>query len=104
MGVINVTDRDGTRHVLEALEGWRVMEIIRDWGLPIEGTCGGAAECGTCHVLVAPEWLDKLYPPREEEEAQLDQLPVVEPNSRLSCQILWTEDLDGLEVTLAPQT
>ena len=102
MGVINVTDRDGVRHVLEALECWRVMEIIRDWGLPVEGICGGAAECGTCHVLIAPEWLDKLYPPREEEELQLDELPVVEPNSRLSCQILWTEELDGLELTLAP--
>ncbi|NDA48813.1 MAG: hypothetical protein EBY21_16365, partial [Alphaproteobacteria bacterium] len=52
--------------------------------------------------LIAPEWLDKLYPPREEEELQLDELPVVEPNSRLSCQILWTEELDGLELTLAP--
>jgi 2Fe-2S ferredoxin len=102
MGVIVVRDREGKRHVLEALEGWRVMEIIRDWGLPVEGTCGGACECGTCHVFVSPEWAARLYPPREEEEAQLDMVPGAGPQSRLSCQILWSEELDGLEVTLAP--
>lgn len=101
MGVIHVTDRAGQRHTLEAIEGWRVMEIIRDWGLPIEGLCGGACECATCHVFVADEWLDKLYPPTEEEEDQLDTV-MTQPNSRLSCQILWTPELDGLEVTLAP--
>jgi 2Fe-2S ferredoxin len=101
MGVIHVTDRAGQRHTLEAVEGWRVMEIIRDWGLPIEGLCGGACECATCHVFVAEEWLDKLFPPTEEEEDQLDTV-VTKPSSRLSCQILWTPELDGLEVTLAP--
>ncbi|MBS7805818.1 2Fe-2S iron-sulfur cluster binding domain-containing protein [Rhizobiales bacterium TNE-4] len=103
MGVINVIDREGKTHTLEALEGWRIMEIIRDWGLPMEGLCGGSAECGTCHVFVAPEWLPKLFPARDEEENQLDQLPIVEPNSRLSCQILYTDELDGLTVTLAPE-
>ncbi len=102
MGVIHVIDREGTRHTLEALDGWRVMEIIRDWGLPMEGLCGGAAECGTCHVFVSPEWLPKLHVARDDEEAQLDMIPAIGPGSRLSCQILWSEDLDGLEVTLAP--
>ena len=102
MGVLHVIDREGTKHTLEAIEGWRVMEIIRDWGLPMEGICGGAAECGTCHVFVSEEWLPKLFAARDDEETQLDQLPEVHANSRLSCQILWTEDLDGLEVTLAP--
>ena len=101
MGVIHVTDRAGQRHTLEAVEGWRVMEIIRDWGLPIEGLCGGACECATCHVFVAEGWLDKLYPPTGEEEDQLDTV-MPQPNSRLSCQILWTPELAGLEVTLAP--
>jgi ferredoxin, 2Fe-2S len=102
MGVIHVIDRAGERHSLEALEGWRVMEIIRDWGLPIEGLCGGACECGTCHVYVAPEWVSKLHPPRDDEENQLDTVPMTRATSRLSCQILWTPELDGLEVTLAP--
>ncbi|MDR1828057.1 MAG: 2Fe-2S iron-sulfur cluster binding domain-containing protein [Methylobacteriaceae bacterium] len=102
MGVIYVTDREGERHELEALEGWRVMEIMRDWELPVEGLCGGCLECATCHVYVAPEWEDKLTPPSAEEEAQLDQTPNTKSTSRLSCQIIWSEELDGLEVTLAP--
>ena len=103
MGVIHVTDREGKRHTLEALEGWRVMEIIRDWGLPIEGLCGGACECATCHVFVAPEWLERLVPPTPEEESQLDTVPLTQASSRLSCQILYAPELDGLEVTLAPK-
>lgn len=101
MGVIHVNLPDGERRTLEALEGWRVMEIIRDWGLPMKGVCGGACECGTCHVRVAADWLGKLYPPTEEEEERLDTLPLVFPDSRLACQILWNDALDGLEVTLA---
>ena len=103
MGFIHVTDRQGQRHSLEAVEGWRVMEILREWGLPIEGICGGAAECGTCHGVIHPDWVAKLYQPREEELLQLEELPGVETNSRLSGQILWSEELDGLELTLAPQ-
>jgi ferredoxin, 2Fe-2S len=103
VGVIHVIDRVGERHTLEALEGWRIMEIIRDWGLPMEGTCGGSCECGTCHVFVSQAWVDKLFPAREEEEEQLDMIPMTRANSRLSCQILFTEELDGLELTLAPQ-
>jgi ferredoxin, 2Fe-2S len=103
VGSIHVIDRAGERHTLEALEGWRIMEIIRDWGLPMEGACGGACECGTCHVFVTESWLGKLFPAREDEEGQLDMVPMTRANSRLSCQILFSEELDGLEVTLAPQ-
>jgi len=101
MGVIHVTDREGQRHTLECIEGWRVMEIIRDWGLPIDGLCGGACECATCHVFVGDEWMGRLYPATDEEEHQLDTV-VTAANSRLSCQIIWTPELDGLELTLAP--
>jgi 2Fe-2S ferredoxin len=102
MGVIHVIDRTGERHTLEAVEGWRVMEIIREWGLPIEGLCGGACECATCHVFVAPEWVERLYPASDEEESQLDTVPLTQGNSRLSCQILYAPELDGIEVSLAP--
>jgi ferredoxin, 2Fe-2S len=102
MGVIHVIDHGGERHTLEALEGWRVMEIIRDWNLPLKGTCGGACEGATCHVFVAPEWAGKLIPPSEEEEGKLDMVPLTQKNSRLACQILFRPELDGLEVTLAP--
>ena len=101
---IHVTDQSGTRHTLEALEGFRVMEIIRDWGLDIKAECGGACACATCHVHVAPEWMGHLYPIEAEEEDMLDQAFDVRDNSRLSCQLLMSEELDGLEVTLAPGT
>jgi 2Fe-2S ferredoxin len=97
-----VVDREGARHDLEALEGWRVMEVIRDWGVPIKAECGGACACGTCHVYVDESWLDRLAPPVAEEEDQLDVAAGVGPNSRLSCQLLMRADLDGLVVHLAP--
>lgn len=100
MPVIHVTDQDGRRHTLEALEGWRVMEIIRDHGLPIKAECGGACACATCHVFVDEGWRDKLYPKRDDEDEMLDEVPDLSDNSRLSCQIIFNEALDGLSLTL----
>lgn len=108
--MLNVTDHDGVTHAVEAIEGWRVMEIIRDHAaenkaLAIKAECGGALACATCHVYVAAEWLGKLAPPSQEEtDMLLDAAFAVEDNSRLSCQILMRADLDGLSVTLAPGT
>lgn len=99
---IIVTDHDGVEHMLEALDGWRVMEIIRDHDLPIKAECGGACSCATCHVYVDPEWLPKLAEMREDEEDMLDGAFDIEENSRLSCQIIMSPELDGLKVTLAP--
>ena len=101
MGYLKVNDPAGNTHVLEAVQGWRVMELIREHGLPIDAVCGGACACASCHVHVAPDWAERLHAPRDDEEAMLDTLPVVEPTSRLSCQLIWDEHLDGLEVTLA---
>lgn len=101
---IFVTDRGGERHQLEALEGFRVMEIIRDWNLDIKAECGGACACATCHVYVDPKWIGKLVPMHDEEEDMLDSAFAVEDTSRLSCQILMRKDLNGLELVLAPGT
>ena len=92
--------RGAAAHVLEALEGWRLMEIVRDWGLPIGCECGGACSCATCHVEVAAQWRDRLPPPTEEEEAKLGELATVTPNTRLARQILWDHALDGLRIRL----
>ncbi len=87
-----VTDREGKVHELEALDGWRAMEVIRDWGLPIKAECGGACACGTCHVYVADAWMEKLVPPTEEEKDRLfEDAFEVQDNSRLSCQILMSD-------------
>ncbi len=101
MGMIVVTDRNGEMHELEAVEGWRVMEILRDYGVGIEGTCGGACSCATCHVIIDDAWAPRLHPPREEELDMLDEIPVLHENSRLACQIIWDERLDGLKLTIA---
>lgn len=99
---LNVTDLKGAHHRFEAPEGWRVMEVIRDYGLPMKAECGGACACATCHIYVDENWLGKLIPPTDEELERLDEAMMVEDNSRLSCQILMNETLDGLEVALAP--
>jgi 2Fe-2S ferredoxin len=100
MGNIRVNDQSGKTHVLEAVEGWRVMEVIRAHGLPIEALCGGACACATCHVHVAPAWAERLSAIGADEEGLLGALPEAAETSRLSCQIIWETELDGLELTL----
>ncbi len=99
---ILVTDGHGVEHEVEATDGWTVMEMIRDAGLPIKAECGGSCVCATCHVLVDPEWLAKLPEKSEEEIDMLDLALEVHDNSRLSCQIEFEPQLDGLKMTLAP--
>jgi 2Fe-2S ferredoxin len=100
---IVATDRKGEIHTLEGRDNWTVMEILRDAGLPITAECGGACACATCHVYVAESWLDKLPPKSDAETDMLDMAIAVEPNSRLSCQIVCKPELDGIEVTIAPE-
>ena len=78
------------------------MEIIRDHGLPIKAECGGACCCATCHVYVEDEWLDKIPDARDDELDMLDEAVDVEDNSRLSCQLIMSEALDGIRLKLAP--
>ena len=99
---IYVTDLEGVEHALDAVEGWRVMELIRDHGLPIKAECGGACACATCHVYVAQAWQDRLPAMSEDEEDMLDEAFDVDDSSRLSCQLIMDEALDGLKVRIAP--
>lgn len=94
---------DGTRFDVEAENGSTVMEnAIRNSVPGIEAECGGACACATCHVYVDPEWVDRLIPMSDEEEERLDDAMAVKSNSRLSCQLLMSDELDGLRVRLAP--
>ncbi|MCL4678497.1 MAG: 2Fe-2S iron-sulfur cluster binding domain-containing protein [Alphaproteobacteria bacterium] len=99
---IVVTDYEGAEHELEAVEGWSVMQIIREYGLPIKAECGGACACATCHVYVDPEWFARLPEKRQGEEEKLDEAFALQKTSRLSCQIILDESMDGLRVRLAP--
>jgi ferredoxin len=100
VGFINVVDRSGTAHRLEAVPGWSVMEILRDHGVGMEGLCGGACDCASCHVVVDPQWVSHLPEPRVEELEKLDELPIIEVSSRLSCQLVWSQEMDGLALAL----
>lgn len=80
------------------------MENLRAGGIEeILALCGGNCSCATCHVFVAEEWLDRLLPMGSDEDDLLDSADARQPNSRLSCQIPVTEDLDQLKVTVAPE-
>ena len=102
MAEIHVTERNGNVQTIEGKTGVALMEIIRDAGMDIEAACGGCAACATCHVYVDSAWIDKLAPANEEETDMLDLAMDVTEESRLSCQIEFSDDLDGLKVTLAP--
>ena len=100
---VTVTDRDGAAHRLAAEEGGKLMEVIREAGLPIRAECGGNCICSTCHVYVDEAWIDRLPARSNDEVETLDLAVEVRPTSRLSCQIVMTEALDDLSVTLAPE-
>ena len=100
---ISVTDRNGIKQILDADTNSTLMEIIRDEGIDIEAACGGCCACATCHVYIDDKWLHKLDPIDDDEESMLDQAFDVKKNSRLSCQIQLNEELDGIELELAPE-
>lgn len=82
--------------------GDRLLEVAQHDGQPLEGTCEGQMACSTCHVLVEPADFDRLPPASEEEEDMLDLAAHAARTSRLACQILLTDDLDGLTVRIPP--
>jgi ferredoxin len=86
------------RITVDAKVGDRLLEVGQNAGLPLEGTCEGQMACSTCHVIVAREWFDRLTRASEDEEDMLDLAAGVTRTSRLSCQIVLEEALDGLEV------
>jgi 2Fe-2S ferredoxin len=97
-------ERDGTRREVDAPVGLSVLEIARRQKIDIEGACEGSLACSTCHVIVDPEWYDLLKEPSEDEEDMLDLAFNLTRTSRLGCQIIITEELDGLTVRLPQAT
>ena len=98
---ITVRLPDGDPREIEGTNGWTLMEVIRDAGVPIKAECGGSCVCATCHVYVDAAWMPKLGQRSEEEADMLDLAIDVRDNSRLSCQIEYGPELDGLVVELA---
>ena len=95
---------DGARREVEAPVGASVLEVARRNDIDIEGACEGSLACSTCHVIVDPEWYDLLKEASEDEEDMLDLAFGLTRTSRLGCQIIITEELDGLTVQLPAAT
>ncbi len=99
-----VVTRDGGEREIMGEAGLSVMEVIRDAGIDdLLALCGGCCSCATCHVHVAPEFAAKLPKMSEDENDLLDSTSDRDANSRLSCQIAFTDALDGMKVTIAAE-
>ncbi len=102
---ITATDRTGQVHEIDGEDDEALMFILRDDNdLPVEGTCGGTASCGTCHIYVDADWFSRLPERQSHETSLLDSLDHYDAaKSRLGCQITLTPQLEGLKLTLAPE-
>jgi len=102
MTKITFIEFNGTPHPVEAENGAILMRVGQANLIPtIRGECGGTCSCGSCHVYVEEGWSDKLKPPHELEQMMIDSLEMTKkPNSRLTCMILVTQELDGLVLHL----
>ncbi len=97
-------ERNGVAREVDAPVGLSVLEVAHKHGVDIEGACEGSLACSTCHVIVDPGWFAKLSAPTEDEEDMLDLAFGLEKTSRLGCQIVMSDELDGLVVKLPSAT
>ena len=104
MPKITIVDPNGMSREVDAPVGKSVLDIAQANNYDVEGACEGSLACSTCHVIIDPAWYDKLKPAVEEEEDMLDLAYGLTRTSRLCCQVLMTEELDGLVVTLPAET
>ena len=101
MAKITYIEHNGTKHTLDVQNGLTVMEGAVQNNIPgIDADCGGSMACATCHVYVKEDWFDKGNKKNEGEDDMLDQAYEPKKNSRLSCQIIVSDDLDGLVVDM----
>jgi 2Fe-2S ferredoxin len=104
MPKISFIHQDGTKQEIEAPAGLSILEIAHQNNIDLEGACEGSLACSTCHVVVDPEWFEILPEVSEDEEDMLDLAFGLTQTSRLGCQIIMTEELDGLVVKLPAAT
>lgn len=104
MPKITFIDKDGQSNVYDAPVGISVLEVAHQNGIDLEGACEGSLACSTCHVIVDQKYFNMLEEPKEEEEDMLDLAFGLTHTSRLGCQIIMSDELDGLVVTLPNAT
>jgi len=101
MPKVTFIERDGSKTEVETVAGASLLEVARKHNIDIEGACEGSLACSTCHVIVDADDYDRL-PDAQEEEDMLDLAFGLTETSRLGCQVIVTDELDGLTVTLPP--
>ena len=104
MGKVIFITPDDKRLEIEAPNDLSIMEIAHQNAIEIEGACEGSLACSTCHVIVEPEWFEKLEEASEDEEDMLDLAFGLTRTSRLGCQIIMSDELDGIVVRLPSST
>lgn len=104
MPKITFVKRDNTELTVDVPNGISVLEVAHKHGLDLEGACEGSLACSTCHVIVDAEWFGKLAPASDDEEDMLDLAFGLTHTSRLGCQIMMSDALDGLKVALPAAT
>lgn len=100
---LNVIDRDGVEHAVQAPATGSLMEALRELEYGVAAICGGMCSCATCHVHVDADWIARLPAPQSDERELLGELQHCGGSSRLACQIKLDAQLDGLRVTIAPE-
>ena len=104
MPKITFIERNGNRKQVEAPVGLSLLEVAHKNNVEIEGACEGSLACSTCHVIIEPEWFDALPEASEDEEDMLDLAFGLTKTSRLGCQIIVSDEMDGLVVSLPTAT
>ena len=99
-----VIDREGGQHEFNLEDGQSIYEPLRELDDGIEALCGGMCSCATCHVFIEPEWAGKIPAAQDDELELLEETECFkEGESRLSCQVFMTDELDGVRITIAPE-
>jgi 2Fe-2S ferredoxin len=104
MGKIVVTDRAGEKHDIDIEAGDNIMDPLRELDNGIEALCGGMCSCATCHIFLEPKWFEKIEAPQDDELELLEETECFRKGeSRLSCQVKFYEELEGMTFTIAPE-
>ncbi len=104
MSTLIVENRAGQQVSLPAQASLTLMDIMRDHGVEeILALCGGTCSCATCHIIVADEFAERVGPAGDDESDLLDSSDHRTANSRLACQVVFRDELDGIRVTIAPE-
>lgn len=104
--MVNITfiNKNGSKILVQAIEGLSLLEVAHQNSIDLEGACEGSLACSTCHVIVDESWYNKLPKPSEDEEDMLDLAFGLTKTSRLACQIMINNSIDGIIVSLPKGT